>query len=66
MENETPTNEQNNIGDVSGSVEYIQLLSTGAKAYWDEKYKHYVSDNKRFHISLEAALCRSDMYIHYR
>lgn len=51
---------------VSGSVEYIQLLSTGTKAYWDERCQHYVSENGRFHVSLEVALKRSDMYIHYR
>jgi len=51
---------------VSGSVEYIQLLSTGTKAYWDERCKHFVSENRRFHVTIERALERGDMYIHYR
>lgn len=51
--------------DVSGSVDYIQLLSTGTKAYWDESCQHFVSENRRFHVSLELAINRNDMYIHY-
>jgi hypothetical protein len=54
------------LGAVSGSVEYIQLLSTGTKAYWDERCKHFVSENRRFHVDLKSALKRTDMYIHYR
>lgn len=52
--------------NVSGSVEYIQLLSTGTKAYWDDICKHFVSRNGRFHISLDSAINRNDVYIHYR
>lgn len=47
-------------------VEYIELLCMGTKAYYDKKINRFVSNNRRFNISLESALSRSDMYIHYK
>lgn len=67
MKNEHSKTEQPcTIQNVSDIVEYIQLLSTGTKAYWDERCKHFVSENRRFHVNIDRAKERSDMYIHYR
>ena len=44
-------------------VAYIQLLSTGTKAFYNKSVGHFVSENRRFHTRIETAIDREDMHI---